>query len=161
MKFTIPGAIFLALCCLQPDPFWPDVCRAVGRPELIADGRFATLEARAENSQQCVEALEAAFAARTLAEWSELFRQYRFPWGPFQRVTELIADPQVVANGYIDQMSVDGATISLPTGAVQIDERPPTLRRGPAHGEHTEHILEELGYDWEEITRLKDAGVVL
>jgi len=44
---------------------------------------------------------------------------------------------------------------------VQIDERPPTLRRGPAHGEHTEHILEELAYDWEEITRLKDAGVVL
>ena len=43
----------------------------------------------------------------------------KFPWGPFQRVTELIEDPQVLANGYIDQMSVDGTPISMPTGALR------------------------------------------
>ena len=96
------------------------------------------MEARAENRQACVEALESAFATRTLAEWSEAFRAEKFPWGPFQRVTELIEDPQVIANGYIDQMSVDGTSISMPTGALQIDEAPPELRQGPAHGQDTE-----------------------
>jgi crotonobetainyl-CoA:carnitine CoA-transferase CaiB-like acyl-CoA transferase len=119
------------------------------------------MKARAENRRACVEALEAAFAVRTLAEWSEAFRQERFPWGPFQRVAELIDDPQVVANGYIDQMTVDATSISMPTGALQIDEEPPGLRQAPAHGQHTELVLQELDYDWDEIIALKGEGVVL
>jgi crotonobetainyl-CoA:carnitine CoA-transferase CaiB-like acyl-CoA transferase len=92
---------------------------------------------------------------------SEAFREEKFPWGPFQRVTELINDPQVVANGYIEQMSVDGTPISMPTGALQIDEAPPGLRQAPAHGQDTELVLQELEYDWDEIIALKSEGVVL
>jgi crotonobetainyl-CoA:carnitine CoA-transferase CaiB-like acyl-CoA transferase len=152
---------YLALCCLQPDPHWPNVCRAVGIPELLADARFATIEGRAEHRQACVEALESAFATRTLAEWSETFREEKFPWGPFQRVTELVDDPQVIANGYIGEMSVDGSPIAMPTGALQIDEAPAHLRQGPGHGQDTERVLQELDYDWDDIIRLKSAGVVL
>jgi crotonobetainyl-CoA:carnitine CoA-transferase CaiB-like acyl-CoA transferase len=119
------------------------------------------MKARAENRQACVEALEAAFATRTLAEWSEAFRAEEFPWGPFQRVTELVDDPQVVANGYIEQMTVDGTSIPMPTGALQIDEEPPGLRQAPAHGQDTELVLQELDYDWDEIIALKGEGVVL
>ena len=43
---------------------------------------------------------------------------------------------------------------------MQFDEHPPELRRGPEHGEHTELVLTELGFDWDEITGLKDAGVI-
>ena len=93
-----------------------------------------SMKSRAENRQACVEALESAFATRTLAEWSEAFRAEKFPWGPFQRVTELIDDPQVLANGYIDQMSVDGTPIPMPTGALQIDEAPPSCARVPRTG---------------------------
>jgi crotonobetainyl-CoA:carnitine CoA-transferase CaiB-like acyl-CoA transferase len=152
---------YLALCALQPDPHWPAICQAVGRPELVSDERFSSMKARTENRKACVEALEAAFATRTLAEWSEAFRGEKFPWGPFQRVTELIHDPQVVANGYIDEMSVDGTPVSMPTGALQIDEAPPGLRPGPAHGQDTELILLELDYDWDQIIALKGEGVVL
>ena len=108
-----------------------------------------------------LEELEAAFVTRTLAEWSEAFREERFAWGPFQRVTELINDPQVVANGYIDQMSVDGTPISMPTGALQVDDAPPELRQAPAHGQDTELVLQELDYDWDQIIALKSDGVVL
>jgi crotonobetainyl-CoA:carnitine CoA-transferase CaiB-like acyl-CoA transferase len=152
---------YLALCCLQPDPHWPAVCRAIGRPDLVEDERFGSMKARAENRRACVEELEAAFVTRTLAEWSEAFREERFAWGPFQRVTELINDPQVVANGYIDQMSVDGTPISMPTGALQVDDAPPELRQAPAHGQDTELVLQELDYDWDQIIALKSDGVVL
>jgi crotonobetainyl-CoA:carnitine CoA-transferase CaiB-like acyl-CoA transferase len=43
---------------------------------------------------------------------------------------------------------------------VQFDEQPPDLRRAPEHSEHTETLLLELGYDWDAIAALKDAGVV-
>jgi crotonobetainyl-CoA:carnitine CoA-transferase CaiB-like acyl-CoA transferase len=43
---------------------------------------------------------------------------------------------------------------------VQIDERPPELRRAPEHGEHTEALLLELGYEWDAINAMKDGGVI-
>jgi crotonobetainyl-CoA:carnitine CoA-transferase CaiB-like acyl-CoA transferase len=67
----------------------------------------------------------------------------------------------VTANGYIEEMVVDGTPIPMPTGALQIDEAPPELRQGPAHGQDTELVLQELGYDWDQIIALKSEGVVL
>ena len=43
---------------------------------------------------------------------------------------------------------------------LQVDEQPPPLRRAPEHGEHTEVVLLELGYSWDEISELNDAGVI-
>jgi crotonobetainyl-CoA:carnitine CoA-transferase CaiB-like acyl-CoA transferase len=65
----------VALCCLQPDSHWPAVCRAIGRPKLVADEHFATMDARAAHRQECVEELEAAFATRTLASGVRHFRE--------------------------------------------------------------------------------------
>ena len=44
---------------------------------------------------------------------------------------------------------------------VQYDETPVTPTRSPEHGEQTEQILLDLGYDWPAILALKDAGTVL
>jgi crotonobetainyl-CoA:carnitine CoA-transferase CaiB-like acyl-CoA transferase len=43
---------------------------------------------------------------------------------------------------------------------VQFDERPAELRRAPEHGEHTEAVLVELGYSWDDIAKLKEASVI-
>jgi len=53
-----------------------------------------------------------------------------------------------------------GPTYRLPTVPVQFDERPPALRPAPEHGEHTEAILLDLGYEWEDIIRLKETSVI-
>jgi crotonobetainyl-CoA:carnitine CoA-transferase CaiB-like acyl-CoA transferase len=83
------------------------------------------------------------------------------PWAPVQAVEELLDDPQVVANDYIGDVVVDGGpSYRLPTVPVQFDERPPPLRRAPEHGEHSEMVLLELGYTWEQIGALRDAGVI-
>jgi crotonobetainyl-CoA:carnitine CoA-transferase CaiB-like acyl-CoA transferase len=44
---------------------------------------------------------------------------------------------------------------------VQFDEGPPALRRAPEHGAHTEDILLGLGFDWGEISELKDHGAII
>ena len=78
-----------------------------------------------------------------------------------QSVEELAGDPQALANGYIGDVHLEsGQSYRLPSVPVQFDEQPPSLRRAPEHGEHTEAVLLDLGYDWDRILELKDAGVI-
>ena len=44
---------------------------------------------------------------------------------------------------------------------VQFDETPPGPGRAPEHGQHTEEILLELGFDWDDIAKAKDGGAIL
>jgi crotonobetainyl-CoA:carnitine CoA-transferase CaiB-like acyl-CoA transferase len=67
----------------------------------------------------------------------------------------------VEANDYIGEVVIDGeSAYRLPAVPVQLDGRPPPLRRAPEHGEDTEALLLEAGYGWEEIAALKEAGVI-
>jgi crotonobetainyl-CoA:carnitine CoA-transferase CaiB-like acyl-CoA transferase len=67
----------------------------------------------------------------------------------------------VVANGYVGPVDTQGGpSFSLPSVPVQLDGAGPALRRAPEHGEHTELVLLELGYDWDSISALRDEGVI-
>jgi crotonobetainyl-CoA:carnitine CoA-transferase CaiB-like acyl-CoA transferase len=146
---------------LQPDRYWPDFCRLIGRDDLIQDPRFIDMSARRENREECVRLLEAEFALRPFSEWKNLLNQIDAPWAPVQAVEELLDDPQVHANGYVGEVSLDdGTTYRLPAVPVQFDEQPPPLRRAPESGEHTEQVLLELGYEWEDIVSFKEAGAI-
>jgi crotonobetainyl-CoA:carnitine CoA-transferase CaiB-like acyl-CoA transferase len=151
----------IQLVFLQADRYWADFCRLIGREELIEDPRFVDLKARAENLQACVAELEAEFAKRTFEEWKELLAGIDAPWAPVQAVEELLTDPQVLANDYIGEVETeDGRKYSLPNVPVQFDGAPAALGRAPEHGEHTETVMLELGYTWEQIAQLKDAGAI-
>ena len=151
----------IQLVFLQPDRYWPDFCRVIGRPDLAEDTRFADLSSRRENAAACVAELDDEFAERTLTEWKTILAPLDAPWAPVQSVSELLDDPQVEANDYLGEVVIDGeSAYRLPAVPVQLDGRPPPLRRAPEHGEDTEALLLEAGYGWEEIATLKEAGVI-
>jgi crotonobetainyl-CoA:carnitine CoA-transferase CaiB-like acyl-CoA transferase len=158
--FRTKDARHIQLVFLQPDRYWAELCRLIGRDDLAADPRFADIRARGENRAACLAELDAEFSRRTFGEWKELLAGIDAPWAPVQAVEELLGDQQVLANGYIGEVDEDGLRYWLPTGPVQVDEQPSELHRAPEHGEHTEAILLELGYDWAQIAALKDAGVL-
>jgi crotonobetainyl-CoA:carnitine CoA-transferase CaiB-like acyl-CoA transferase len=153
---------WLMICCLQGDKYWADLCALLERPDLLAEQRYADMASRHAHSGSLVPELEAAFASKTLDEWRPLLDAARIPWGPYQRVDELLVDPVVEANGYLGTVERDdGVAFRLPTGAVQFDEQPAALAPCPALGADTDDVLASLGYGWDDIVALKVKGAIL
>ena len=153
---------FLSLMMLQPDRFWPEACERLGRPDLIDDPRFSTGLARYENREECIRIFDEVIGSRTLDEWRQAFEGMKGVWAPVQTAIELYDDPQVRPNGYIvDVKRDDGVEFPLVANPVMFDEETYELRAAPEHGQHTEDLLLELGYSWEEIAGYKGTGAVL
>ena len=151
---------WLFLNMLQPDRYWPDLCRRLGRPDLVTDPRFADGRARFENRAECVRTLDAIFAEKTLAEWRVQLADSEGVWAPMQSARELPDDAQAVANGYLPEVERDGTRFTLVASPVQFDEDSPTLTPAPDLGQHTEEVLLELGLSWEDLAAAKEAGAI-
>jgi crotonobetainyl-CoA:carnitine CoA-transferase CaiB-like acyl-CoA transferase len=159
--YRTADARHIQLVFLESDRYWAPFCELVGRPDLATDPRFADHHARDQHATELAAALDEEFATRTYEEWKALLAEIDAPWAPMQAVEELLDDPQVIANDYLGEVTLeDGSGYRLPRVPVQFDERPPDLRRAPEHGEHTEEILLELGYSWDDIAALGEAAVI-
>jgi crotonobetainyl-CoA:carnitine CoA-transferase CaiB-like acyl-CoA transferase len=149
------------LTLLQGHPFWARLCECLGYPELASDERFASVEQFDANGEACAALLDDIFSSQPLEVWRERLADFEGVWSVFQNTLEAANDPQTRANRYLAEVQVDGDTTgTLVANPVQFDERPPSTRRAPEAGEHTEELLLERGLDWERIRALKAAGVI-
>jgi crotonobetainyl-CoA:carnitine CoA-transferase CaiB-like acyl-CoA transferase len=159
--FQTADGRWINLTFLQPGRYWADFCRHLGRPDLIDDDRFSTVEKLMANAAEGAKIVAAELAKRTLAEWTERFQTLEGPWAPVQNALEVGHDPQLVANGMIaDVVDAEGELRQLVSSPVQFDETPLEVRRAPLFAEHTDAILREIGRGDEEILQLKVDGVV-
>jgi crotonobetainyl-CoA:carnitine CoA-transferase CaiB-like acyl-CoA transferase len=142
---------------------WNELCEGLGRPDLIDDPRFNSEEKRAEHNEDIIRELDKAFATKNLAEWEVWFREKNLIYGRVQTPTEVTTDPQALANNFFTEVDYgNGAKMKLVNTPVNFHQNPASIK-GPAPelGQHTEEILLELGYDWDDISRLKEDGVIL
>jgi len=147
---------------LEGERHWPPLARAVGHPEWTEDPRYANPMDRAQNAAGLIEDLDAIFATKTREEWGEIFdAEVDMWWAPVQSIEEVIADPQVTAAGAFVEVPDGVGTTMLPATPVDFDGTPWAPRSmAPEHGEHTDELLEELGRTAEDITALRQKGVV-
>jgi crotonobetainyl-CoA:carnitine CoA-transferase CaiB-like acyl-CoA transferase len=102
-----------------------------------------------------------AIESKPFAYWMEHLQTMEGQWAAVQGPLEILADPQMEANGYLLPVNdFEGNERTLVASPVQFDERPPVLTRAPQFAEHTDDLLRELGKSEDEIIQLKINGAV-
>lgn len=161
MNYRTSDGRWLAFTCLQAGKYWPLLCKAIGRPELADDPRFSEHFALLDNGGEAVGILAAIFAEQPLSDWRKRLADFAGQWTVIQDTLEAAADPQSVANGYVqDCETAGGVPFRLVAAPVQFDEQPARPGRAPEFNEHGDEILTDLGLDWETVVDLKVKGVV-
>jgi crotonobetainyl-CoA:carnitine CoA-transferase CaiB-like acyl-CoA transferase len=128
---------------------------AVGRPQLTE--RFAQPLYWDEDKAELFPLLDEAFREATTAEWCERLRAAGLRHAPVRDQSEVIADPNVWENGYL--ANVDGTdVVAAPVAFSATPAQPPAI--APELGQHTEEVLLDLGYTWDDIARLQAAGAI-
>ena len=143
---------------VQSGRHWPSVARAIGRPDLVDDPRYADPAQLVVNRRDAMAVLDEAFAGRTLAEWEDVFAREDVWYERVQSPEEALADPVVVAAGAFRDTEDGQRTVATPVDFSTIEPHP--APRAPEAGEHTEEVLLELGWTWEDMGGLKDRGVI-
>lgn len=138
------------------------VAQAIGREDLLTDPRFTDPKKLAENRPQLTAILDEVFGAQPMSHWYEVFSGLHVTFGAVRGPEEVINDPQLRANDIV--VPIEGAgdsitsTISSPIQIHGVTKVP--AQRAPGIGEHNEEILQELGFDPEQIGGFVTGGVV-
>ncbi|MFL5238981.1 MAG: CaiB/BaiF CoA transferase family protein [Rhizomicrobium sp.] len=136
---------------------------ACDNPDLAGDARFRRNADRVQHRAALMAVLEPLFRARTTAQWIALLEAANVPCGPINRIDQLFADRQAVARGLTVRMQHSAVgPLDVVASPLRLAKTPPEYRRAPPRlGEHTDEILrEQLGLSGDEITRLRDVGVI-
>ncbi|MEE8422013.1 MAG: CoA transferase [Dehalococcoidia bacterium] len=161
LSYEVKEGRWVWLLMLQGDRHWPDFCRAVGHDEWMEDERFASLLDRAINAAALIAEIEAVLAERTVEQWAEIFDRENVWWAPVQSFAEVVADPVLEQAGAWVDVPLAEETVKMVATPVDFHGTPWAPSAGaPELGQHTEEVLLELGYDWEQIAALKDSAVI-
>jgi crotonobetainyl-CoA:carnitine CoA-transferase CaiB-like acyl-CoA transferase len=147
---------------MQSDRYWENFCKALGLEKLINDPRFNTMETRRTNKIDLIQILDKTFAERTLEEWKVDLAGTDLVYSPVQTPVEAVEDPQAKANDFfaVFDHPVWGQIELLPNPQ-KFSETPGTYRTpAPEWGQHTEEVLQELGYTWDDISSFKEKKVI-
>ena len=147
------------------DPTWKRFCESFGLTELIDDPRFATNAARVGNRQLVTDTLTPILRQHPTAWWVEQLEALKIGCGPINKLSEVFADPQVVARGMVLELphaSAEGGSIKVIANPVRLSETPVDYRISPPTlGEHTGEVLADLlGMTEEDVAGLRERGVV-
>ena len=131
---------------LEAERHLPAVCRALGRPDLLEDPRFASASALRRNRVEVIAILDEIVATRPLSEWAECFDREGVWWAPAHSPAEVVEDPQLVANdGFVHIPGPDGSTQRSINGPVRFwDVSFGAPGPVPGLGEHTDEVIGEL-----------------
>ena len=156
---TNNGYLCLAGCF---DEQWPTLCSLLGIEDHQFDPFIATAELRNQNEERLWQVLDPAFAKKTTEEWLEVMEAHDFLVSPVQSYQQILVDDQARINGYIRTMEhPDVGEVKIVGHPFKMSKTPPVIQ-GPAPeiGQHSEEILLELGYSWDELEALRSGEVI-
>ncbi|WP_458352330.1 CaiB/BaiF CoA transferase family protein [Peribacillus frigoritolerans] len=137
-------------------------CSLINAEELSQDERFATANSRIIYREELIPILQEVILTKTADEWLTLFQENNIPCGPINSLDRVFTDEQVLERQMIKE--VDHPTVGIVKllgSPIKLSDTPVTIERHPPlHGEHTEEVLLELGYDKKEIESFMEDKVI-
>ena len=143
---------------------WQGICAAIDRPDLPADPRFATTEARRANAAALRALLIHAFASADAVEWEKRLSAAGVPAAPVLELREALQHPQLAHRNIISRLpgapGIDREIALTGSGFTAGSDGPEVTAPPPAKGQHTAEVLREAGYTTSEINALQSERVV-
>ncbi|WWC89972.1 uncharacterized protein L201_004901 [Kwoniella dendrophila CBS 6074] len=134
----------------------------LNRPDWISNPKFNKNSQRVENRLELVKLIEETLKENTTEFWCEKFKGKGFPFAPINNIAQTFAHPQSIAREVVEEVEHPRAgKIKLAAAATSYDGQKPKLYRPPPYlGQHTDEILEELGYEPTEVIQMREDGVI-
>jgi CoA:oxalate CoA-transferase len=145
-----------------PPPLRVAFYNAIGRPDILKVPRFSAMFLDPADKQDLFDILETVFVTKTTAEWCTILKAAGQRFAPVNTYAEVVNDPQVLENGYIIEIDHPewGRMKSIGTPISMSDTPLVPGEVAPEVGQDTEVLLLELGYEWDDIEKLKAAGAI-
>jgi len=159
-SFPTSDGFFILGCANQG--LWERMCHAIGQPDLPQDPRFTSNTDRVANRSECVEVLSEVFRTKSTEHWVAVMTDAGIPCGPINRVSQVVNDPQVLSrNMLVEIPHPEVPDLKVPGSPLKLTATPPTIRQHPPLlGQHNEEILTAAGYNPEQISQLRNKGVI-
>ena len=138
------------------DEQWRRLLPTIGRPELLLDERFTTVDARMKNIDVVYGVVSDQMKTQTSADWHRMLDAIDIPNGPMARFEDMLSDAYLNEIGFFHRYEHPSEgpmlTTSVPT---QFSATPGGLRRPPPRlGEHNDEVFGAIGYGADEIAVL-------
>ncbi len=154
---TRDGWIFI-MC--NKEKFWVTLCDALGHAEWKDDPRFRTFTERLEHRDEITGILDQALSARSTDQWLEVLSG-TVPVAPVNDIAQALDNPFVARQGRLQSLThPTGDTYRMVANPVRIGEGETPSHPAPGLGQHTNDLLDELGYSEERIDALRDKGII-
>lgn len=136
--------------------------QVLGRKELIDDARFQSPLVTPECRRELFDELESTFTARTTAEWERILHDAGLRYAAVRDYLDVARDEGVYENGYLQRVEhPEWGELPMPGCPIRMSATPAQPGAlAPELGQHTEEVLLEAGLEWEEIAKLREAGVI-
>ncbi len=146
---------------ITQEAVWPSVCKVIGEEEWIEDEAYATASARLLHLKPIFARIEQWTMTKTKFEAMEILNKYDIPCGPILSMREIAREPALRATGTIVEVDHPTRGKYLTVGnPIKMSDSPTDVTRSPLLGEHTEEVLQQLGYSAQDIAQLRADRVV-
>ena len=143
-----------------PPDLWSSFCHDIERPDLIEHALYGKGRLTEAQRRQMFTELAPAFRALPTATLVERFRRSGQRFARVRDYAEVAADPHTYDNGYLVRGEHPRfGPVTVVGSPLRMSDTPtvPGIST-PELGEHTEEVLLEAGYTWEEIAKLREEG---
>lgn len=160
---VMPAADGYFMLAVGNDGQFARLCEVIGEPQLAADPRYATNNARVAHRAVLVPYLQQRLRMRPVNEWLAALEHAVVPANPVNRIDQVFDDPQVQARGLrIELPHGDGSKVAMVRNPLKFSATPlQYTQAAPVLGQHTAQVLGEvLAMDDAQLQALQAQGVI-